>query len=135
AAAFLRGLLGAAGAVRPTAPAVPVRDGTRAAERNTVTAWVGLAFPFDDVEGEALRLLGYRLREAIAPGPDRPGVLGVATEVERHPGGGALYVYFLSEPGDALAWSERVRDLVAETARAPLSTDVFAALLRRYRGV
>lgn len=114
---------------------VATRDSARAAERNTITAWVGLAFPFgDDGDEEALRLLALRIRDAVRPGPDRPGVLGLATELEHHPGGGALYVYFLTDPERALPWADRVRTVVDRTAARPLSPAVIAALIRRHRG-
>ncbi len=124
------------GETADTARDVSVRDDTRAAERNTITAWTGLAFPVrDPVDETALRLLGQHVRDAIGPAPDRTGVLGVATEVERHTGGGALYVYFLSEPESAPAWADRVRERVERVARAGLPEGTFPALLRRFRGM
>lgn len=130
---LLAGRLGGA----PAAEGAPLATMAmaRAAERNTITAWVGLAFPFTGTgDAEALGLLGLHLRDVVGPAPDRPGVLGVATEVERFPGGGALYVYFLTAPDRALAVARQVREAVAAAAAGGVPVTLFEALLRRYRG-
>lgn len=111
-------------------------DSTRVAERNTVTAWLGFAFPVEGpADPEALRMVAFLLDDATQPSPDRPGVLGSSVEIE-HPGGRpVLFVFLVTEPGDVRAWLEQVPGLVRRYAGTPMSTTTFRQRLRRFRGI
>jgi predicted Zn-dependent peptidase len=111
-------------------------DSLRVAERNTVTAWLGLAFPvIGTAKEEAVRMIAFMLEDATRPGPDRPGLLGSSVEIERQGGHVALFVYLITEPDAVHAWLERVPELVRSYAAAPLPTDRFRQQLRRFRGI
>jgi len=119
-------------AARPLSPDSSVR----VAERNTVTAWLGLAFPVrGDVDPEALRMVAFLLDDATRPGPDRPGLLGASVEIERHQGHAVVFVYLITEPDAAQVWSKRVAELVHRYAASPLPDAGFRARLRRFRGI
>ncbi|HEX7118685.1 MAG TPA: hypothetical protein VF212_07860 [Longimicrobiales bacterium] len=102
---------------------------------STVTTWVMLAFPFPaDADIEALRLLGYHIREALSPAPARPDIFDVATSIERHGDGGWLTVSLVTDPATAPRREAEALALVRAAADAPLPDARFEALLRRYRG-
>lgn len=111
-------------------------DSTRVAERNTVTAWLGFGFPVTGtVDPEALRMVAFLMEDATRPGPDRPGLLGSAVEMERHGGHTALFVYLITEPDAVQKWLDQVPDLVRRTAAARMPAATFGQHLRRFRGV
>lgn len=119
----------------PASTLVP-GDSVRVAERNTVTAWLGFAFPVTGpADPEALRMVAFLLRDATRPGPDRPALLGSAVEIERHGGHAALFVYLVTEPDAVGNWLEQVPDLVRRTAASRMSTRTFQQHLQRFRGV
>ncbi|MEJ2678850.1 MAG: hypothetical protein P8174_07235, partial [Gemmatimonadota bacterium] len=122
----------------PPAQAAPraLGDSTRVGERNTVTAWLGFAFPVErPVDPEALRMVASRLDDATQPSPDRPGVLGSSVELENPGGHPVLFVFLVTEPGDVHAWLARVPQLVQRYAGAPMPTTTFRQHLRRFRGI
>ncbi|MEJ2186994.1 MAG: hypothetical protein P8Z36_13835 [Gemmatimonadota bacterium] len=111
-------------------------DSVRVAERNTVTAWLGLAFPVNGtVDPEALRMLAFLLQDAARPGPDRPALLGSSVEIEQQDGHAALFVYLVTEPEEAGTWLERVPTLVDSYAHTGMPEDMFRQHLRRFRGI
>lgn len=102
---------------------------------STVTTWVALAYPFDrDTDLEALRLLGFYVRESLGPTAARPDVYDVSTAIERHGDGGWLTITLVTLPETAAAREDEVRALVHQTATTPLPAARFDALVRRYRG-
>lgn len=120
-------------------PGIPaprtVAAGRRYVERNTVTAWLAVAFPFGpDADLEAIRLLGAVLEDAIAPGVDRPGAFTAGHEMERHGAGGALVVRAVTAPAAAAEHARRVEALAAEIARAGAPASVHERVARRHRG-
>ena len=144
----LRGLLsrlgsrpGGAGAAGEGAyPAPPTvsaaADSVWYAERNTITAWSSVAFPFDaGVDPEAVHLLGATLVDAVSPGPSRPAVFDASYEVDRHGGGGALIVHFVSTPEAASAIGDTIEGRAARIAREGLHPAVYARVLRRHLGL
>ncbi|HEX7052265.1 MAG TPA: insulinase family protein [Longimicrobiales bacterium] len=113
----------------------PTSGGHIRVERATVTTWVALAFPFDrDADIEALRLLGFRIREAVGPSPARPEIFDAAVELERHGDGGALIVYLVTAPDRARDAADTVRELIHRSAAERMPAAEFDALLQRYRG-
>ncbi|HEX6940383.1 MAG TPA: hypothetical protein VF158_13295 [Longimicrobiales bacterium] len=104
-------------------------------QSSTVTTWVTLAFPFPaGTDVEALRLLGFRLREALGPAPARPDVFEVATSIERHGDGGWLTVTLVTLPEAAADRATEARALLRDAAKTTMPDDAFDALLRRFRG-
>lgn len=104
-------------------------------ERNVVTTWVAIAFPFPrGANAEALGLLAHQIEEATRPDIGRPEVYDVGVELLRHGEGGALIVYMITEPAHAERWVRRVRRLVDELGAKTLDEPQFEALRRRYRG-
>jgi predicted Zn-dependent peptidase len=105
-------------------------------ERNTVTAWLELAFPVHtDADAEALRLLGHWLAEAVAPGPARPTIYDVGATLERAGGqGGALRLTLVTSTHAAAEWAMQLDALAARAGEAAQEREHFEALLRRFRG-
>jgi predicted Zn-dependent peptidase len=104
-------------------------------ERNTVTTWIGLAFPFPaGTDAEALRLLAFRIEREGAPAAGHPELYDATARVEQHGEGGTLVVYLVTAPEQAREWIDRVRALVRTTAARPLTDPAFDALRRRYVG-
>lgn len=102
---------------------------------STVTTWVAIAYPFDrDTDLEALRLLGFYVRESLGPTAARPDVYDVSTAIERHGDGGWLTISLVTLPETASAREDELRALVRATATTPLPDARFDALMRRYRG-
>lgn len=102
---------------------------------NTVTEWIGLAFPFHEVvDVDALRLLGHHVLTNIAPSPSRPEVFDAAIEFERHGDGGHLIVYLVTAPGRSAAWIERIEGIIRDAGEDRLPKARFEDLKRRFMG-
>lgn len=86
------------------------------------------------MDGEALQLLTFYLRDLAAPSPARPEVYDVAARLARHGAGGILELHIVTTPDRALDWANRMRDAVDRLAAATLSDVAFETLLRRYSG-
>lgn len=109
--------------------------GYRIHEQNTVTNWVGMAFPLPaNTDPDAVRLLGFHLERALGPSPARTDVYAISTEIRHHGSSSAFVVTLVTEPTTAAAWPDRVRDVLDRAADAPLSEEEFRHLLRRHRG-
>lgn len=105
--------------------------------RNTVTTFLGLAYPVRDADAlddEALRMLAFLIRDAAEPGPQHPDIYDVETAIERHGDGAALAIYMVTDPATSSRWIDRVNERIRATAAEPLTETAFADLLRRYRG-
>lgn len=112
-----------------------VRAGRRYVERNTVTAWTSVAFPFGpDGDVDAIRLLGELVEDAVGPGLDRREVYDAGFELERHGDGGALIVHVATEPGSAAAYGDRVVQRVSEIAVRGVPAAAFERAARRHVG-
>lgn len=117
------------------APRTATADGVYV-ERNTVTAWLAVAFPFDrDADIEALRLLGAVLEDAIGPGVDRPESFTAGHEIELHGDGGALVVRAVTTPERAGDYADRIEEMVDGIAGAGVTEAVAERVARRHRGV
>lgn len=113
-----------------------VSDGRRFVERNTVTAWVVVAFPFGpDMDLEAARLLGAVVADAIGPGVDRPESFTAGHEVELHGRGGALVIRAITVPSAARAYAERIETLVERVGRGDVAGARYERVARRHRGI
>jgi predicted Zn-dependent peptidase len=114
--------------------------------RNTVTSWLGMAFPFGTerarsqsgaaayVDDEALRLLAFRLVQQASHSTTNPEVYDVSAEIIRFGTGGLLIINMIIAPAHADRWAERIRGTVRELAGRPLDDRQFGELHRRYRG-
>lgn len=122
---------------RPVIPAPrTTMAGRRYVERNTVTAWLAVAFPFGpDADLEAIRLLGAVAEDAIAPGVDRPESFSATHELLRHGGGGALVVRAVTAPAAAAEYAARIEAVVAGAARDGVPAAVLDRVGRRHRGL
>ena len=131
----LRRALGDSGPRRlPDGPRSRAAAAPRFVAKNTVTTWVGMAFPLpEEPDTEALELLACYLREETRPSPTRPDVHAVEIDLERD-GGGALVVYLVTEPDQAGLRASELRSLVRRLARDELSETEFESLVRRCRG-
>ncbi|MDX1674034.1 MAG: hypothetical protein R3314_04435 [Longimicrobiales bacterium] len=121
-------------------PVIPrprtVEAGRRDVPRNTVTAWVSVAFPFGpDAEIEAVRLLGAVLEDAIAPGVVRPESFAAEHEVERHGAGGTLVIRAVTAPSAAAAYAERIEALATRYAVVGVPAATLDRVARRHRGL
>ncbi len=121
---------------RPRIPAPRVTAaGRRYVERNTVTAWLAVAFPFGvDADLEAIRLLGAVAVDAVAPGVDRPESFTASHEVIRHGQGGALVVRVVATPTAAAEYAARIEAAV-RAARDAVPAPVLERVARRHRGL
>ncbi|MGK7313341.1 MAG: hypothetical protein ACN0LA_13990 [Candidatus Longimicrobiales bacterium M2_2A_002] len=122
---------------RPRLPAPrAVSGGRRFVERNTVTAWVAVAFPFGpEMDLEAARLVGAVVTDAIGPGVDRPESFTAGHELELHGGGGALVIRAITTPDAAQAYADRIETLVERAARGDVADALYERVARRYRGI
>lgn len=112
-----------------------VAAGLRYVERNTVTAWLGVAFPFaPDADEEALGYLGVLLEDAFGPDVSRPEVYAISHELERHGQGGALMVHLVTEPGAAVAYADAIERRVADVAEEGVPAPVWDQVATRHRG-
>jgi hypothetical protein len=112
-----------------------VVEGREHVERNTVTAWLTLAFPFHlPADLEALDLLGFLLQEYVAPTLERPEVYNASYTIEEHGAGGTLTVHLVLEPGVAGAYARRLETHVRRLAGAGPDETGFARLQRRHAG-
>jgi predicted Zn-dependent peptidase len=121
---------------RPRIPAPRVTTaGRRYVERNTVTARLAVAFPFDaGADLEAIRLLGAVAVDAVAPGVDRPESYTAGHELIRHGEGGALVVRVVTTPAAAAEYAARIESVV-RSARDGVSAPVLERVARRHRGL
>lgn len=116
-------------------PSETARTDRLVVPRNTITAWVGVAFPLPDApDVEALQLLGYALEQRFEPATRHPDLHALRTTVERHGTGGAFVVYLVTATETADALARRVADEIASLGDRPLGPDAFDVLLRAYRG-
>jgi predicted Zn-dependent peptidase len=107
----------------------------RQIERNTVTAWIGIAFPFPrEADLEALRLLTFLIEREVVPAPTRPEIYDATVELSPDGGGGALVVYLVTAPTHAREWMDRVSVITAAAAERELPEPAFEALQRRFTG-
>src|SRR5690625_7898260 len=75
------------------------RGGGEWVERKTVTAWIGLSFPFGpDADIEALNLLAFILEREVEPHPARPEIYDARIETSRDGGGGASVAKLIAAP-------------------------------------
>jgi predicted Zn-dependent peptidase len=117
------------------APTRVSAERTHSVERNTITSWVGVAFPFSrGMDREALRLLAFLLEREVSPAPRRPEIYDASVEIEQHGAGGALIVYLVTAPTQARRWADRVVAIARATAQAELAEPVFDAIRRRFTG-
>lgn len=134
-AAALAALFAPAGAGAPLPLPGPPSPGRVYVERNTVTAWVALAWPFGPgADPEAVGLLGAVLEETVRPGLSRPDILHVESEVERHGRGGALVVTVVARPEQALAVAFSLESELARVASGAGADPVLERVARRHRG-
>lgn len=134
--AFLAELFGGRPAGAASFP-MPMRAsaGRVYVERNTVTAWVSVAWPFGpDADPEAMRLLGVVLEDAFGPAVSRPEVLHAGSEVELHGRGGALVVTVVAIPEAAAAVAAALESGVRTTAAGEVSPAVVERVAARHRG-
>lgn len=121
-------------------PPLPVPRATTArerhVERNTVTSWAALAFPFGpDADMEAVRLLGAILADAVAPAVDRPESFSAHHEVQRHGAGGALVITAVTEPAAAEPYMLKVTQQLAAIARTGVPEPLYRRVSLRNRGL
>lgn len=110
--------------------------GERRVERNTVTSWAALAFPFGpDADIEALALLGAILADAIAPAVDRPESFSAHHELQRHGAGGALVITAVTEPAAAEPYVLRIRERLATIAATGVPEPLYRRVSLRNRGL
>lgn len=126
----------------PDEPAPPLpapratTAGERRVERNTVTSWIAMAFPFrPDADIEAVRLLGAILTDAIAPAVDRPESFAAHHEVQRHGAGGALVITAVTDPDAARPYMVRINERLATIAGSGVPDPLYARVALRYRGL
>ena len=117
--------------VDPPAPAEgPVRR-----DYNSITTWVSASWHFgDESDVEALRMLSHLALDRVSFGPSRRSVYNARAEVLRHAGGGELRLHLVVPPREAEQWAGALREAVSGYAAEPLSPQLFADRLRRYRG-
>jgi hypothetical protein len=120
------------GEVPPPAPA----DSVVHVDYNSITAWVGVSYPFGpDTDADAVRMLADLAMERLSFGPSRRSVYDVHGEVVRHAGGrGELRITLVVPPREAAIWAERIRAAVAVDGEGAMPSARFAERLRRYRG-
>ncbi|MFO7894853.1 MAG: hypothetical protein R6U63_14055 [Longimicrobiales bacterium] len=121
-------------------PVIPaprtVAAGRRYVERNTVTAWLAVAFPFGlDADVEAIRLLGAVAEDAIAPGVDHPESFTADHEIVHHGRGGALVVRAVTTPAAAADYADRIEAVMARAVRNGVPESVHQRVGRRHRGL
>ncbi len=113
----------------------PSAPGRVYAERNTITAWVSVAWPFGpDADPEAIRVVGALLEDAVGPDLSRPGVLHVSKEVRVHGDGGALVVTAVVAPERAGSVAATLESVAAAVAREGAHPAVLERVVRRHRG-
>jgi len=111
------------------------RGGGEWVERKTVTAWIGLSFPFGpDADIEALNLLAFILEREVEPHPARPEIYDARIEISRDGGGGSFVVYLITAPPQAREWEAQVKELIRRYAGEELAEPSFQTHLNRYRG-
>lgn len=114
---------------------MPPSPGRVYVERNTVTAWVAVAWPFGrGADPEAMRLLGVVLEDAFGPAVSRPEVLHTGTDVELHGNGGALVVTVVVVPDAAARVAAALESMVALMAAGEVSGALVERVSRRHRG-
>lgn len=123
-------------ALTPDLPAPrQAAPGRRYVERNTVTAWTGLAFPFDeDTDVRPLVGVAALIEDAFGPSVDRPEVFALGHEVERHGGGGALIIHLVTTPAAAARYGDAVEAAVRAIGAEGVPEAAWLRLARRERG-
>jgi predicted Zn-dependent peptidase len=112
-----------------------VRAGHRYVERNTVTAWTALAFPFDTAADiDAILGLAALIEDGFGPGVNRPDMFAIDHELERNGGGGALIVYLVTSPEAAAAYADDVAARVAALGGGAVPA-TWERLANRHHGV
>jgi len=102
--------------------------------RNTVSAWVLIAFPVEnEADREALGLLAHVVARSFAPAPARRDIFDAAARYVHH-GGGAVIVQLVTATDAAERRADDVVSLVRRLAAEPLEEAVFRNHLRAYRG-
>lgn len=130
-AAVLSPLVGDAIFPHPGAPAA----GRVYVERNTVTAWLSVAWPFGPgVDPDAMHLVGALLEGEAGPSVSRPEVLHAGSEVELHGAGGALVVTVVAAPAAAAGMARRLEAAARALAETGGHPAVIDAAARRERG-
>lgn len=113
----------------------PPSPGRVYVERNTVTAWVSVAWPFGPgADPEAVGLVGALLEEAVGPAVSRPEVLHASSEVEVHGAGGALVVTAVVAPEWAAGVAAALEAEATRLAGGREHPGVVEAVARRWRG-
>ncbi|MBW3553042.1 MAG: hypothetical protein KY466_06015 [Gemmatimonadetes bacterium] len=114
---------------------LPPTPGRVYVERNTVTAWVAVAWPFGPgADPDAMRLLGVVLEDAFGPAVSRPDVLHTRSDVELHGGGGALVVTVVAVPDAAARVVSTLESAVSSMAAGKVTRSVVERVARRHRG-
>ena len=114
----------------------PPSPGRVYVERNTVTAWLSVAWPFGrGTDPEAVRLVGALLEDAVGPALSRPDVLHAESEVLLHGDGGALIVTVVVTPDRAPEMAAALEAGVAELAAGAAHPAVVERVARRQRGI
>lgn len=104
-------------------------------ERNTVTAWLAMAFPFGaGADVEAIRLLGAMLEDAVEPGVDRPESFTAGHGIQRHGAGGELIVRAVTTPEAAGDYGDRIEALATRIARVGVPRSLYDRVVRQHRG-
>ena len=135
ATAHLQPLLG----TRSAAPVelIPFRPAERPVriEYNSITTWVGASFRFPETADEdVMRFIAFLAARELAPSPAQRSVYNVESEVVTRVGGGEIRLQVVVPPEEAEDWEERMTDVIADLLATPLPEDVYAGLLRRFRG-
>src|SRR5690606_12642647 len=104
-------------------------------EYNSITTWVGASFRFPETADEdVMRFLAFLAARELAPSPAQRSVYNVESEVVTRVGGGEIRLQVVVPPEEAEDWEERMTDVIADLLATPLPEDVYAGLLRRFRG-
>lgn len=119
-----------------TVPPPEPADSTVTAEYSSITTWVSATWHFGpDADVEALRMLTRLALDRVSFGPSRRSVYNTRGDVWEHAGGGEMTLSVVVPPGEAGQWAAQLREAVSGYADQPLSAQVFADRLRRYRGL
>lgn len=133
--AYLAGLFRPARATSALpVPAAPA-PGRVYVERNTVTAWVTLSWPFGrEADPDAVGLVGALLVDAVGPGVARRSVLHAESELDLHGRGGSLAVTLVVLPEEAEVLAEALEVELARLAGGRVDGSVLERVSRRHRG-
>ena len=122
--------------VADSVPAPQPADTLADVDYDAITTWVSASWRFGpDADVEAMRMLAKLALDRISFGPSRPSVYDSRAEVVRFGDGGELRLTLVVPPRESRQWAASLRRAVAGYADEPLSAQVFAERLRRYRGL